>query len=324
MHLEASDPSFIDAFLPFNAGRNDRLDRIDRLIDWPKVAALLNGVHAAPEGRPAYPPITMVKIIVLQQWYDASDVGMEEALQDRLSFRRFAELTLTDAVPDHSTISRFRKKITERGLARALFAEVNRQLEGKGMLVKRGTLIDATIIEAQARRPQSEAGARSGTDPDAAWTRKGKKAHFGYKMHIGMDAGSGLVRGVEFTPANVADTDVADALIMGDEEAVYADKAYESKERRERLRAQGVKDRIMHRGHKHQTELPHWQRRRNGLLSKVRAPVEQVFGTLKRSYGYWRVRYMGLMRNEAEALFKALAYNLRRADGLREGCAVHG
>ena len=192
------------------------------------------------------------------------------------------------------------------------------------MLVKRGTLIDATIIEAQARRPQSEAGARSGTDPDAAWTRKGKKAHFGYKMHIGMDAGSGLIRGVEFTSANVADTDVADALIMGDEEAVYADKAYESKERRERLRAQGVKDRIMHRGHKHQTELPHWRRRRNGLLSKVRAPVEQALGTLKRCYGYWRVRYMGLMRNETEALFKALAYNLRRADGLREGCMAHG
>ncbi len=107
------------------------------------------------------------------------------------------------------------------------------------MLVKRGTLIDATIIEAQARRPQSEAGARSGTGPDAAWTKKGKRSHFGYKMHIGMDAGSGLVRGVEFTPANVADTEAADALIMGDEEAVYADKAYESSERRERLRAQG-------------------------------------------------------------------------------------
>ena len=86
-------------------------------------------------------------------------------------------------------------------------------------LVKRGTLIDATIIEAQARCPQSEAGARSGTYPDAAWTKKGKRSHFGYKMHIGMDAGSGLVRGIEFTPANVADTEVADALIMGDEDA---------------------------------------------------------------------------------------------------------
>ena len=111
MHLEASDPTFLDAFLPSNAGRNDRLDRIDRLIDWPKVAALLDDVHAAPEGRPAYPPVTMVKIIVLQQWHDTADVGMEEALQDRLSFRRFAELRLMDAVPDHSTISRFRRPL---------------------------------------------------------------------------------------------------------------------------------------------------------------------------------------------------------------------
>ena len=107
MHLEASDPTFIDVLITPNAGRNDRLDRIDRLIDWPKVAAILDDVHAAPEGRPAYRPITMVKIIVLQQWHHASDVGMEEALQDRLSFRRFAELTLMDAVPDHSTTSRF-------------------------------------------------------------------------------------------------------------------------------------------------------------------------------------------------------------------------
>ena len=121
-----------DVLIPSNTGRNDRLDRIDRLIDWPKVAAILDGVHAAPEGRPAYRPITMVKIIVLQQWYDTSDVGMEEALRDRLSFRRFAELTLMDAVPDHSTISRFRKKITERGLARALFAEALPAVGGDG------------------------------------------------------------------------------------------------------------------------------------------------------------------------------------------------
>ena len=132
MHLEASDPTFIDALITPHAGRNDRLDRIDRLIDWPKVAAILDGVHAAPEGRPAYRPVTMVKIIVLQQWHDSSDVGMEEALQDRLSFRRFAELTLTDAVPDHSTISRFRKKITERGLARMLFAEALPAVGGEG------------------------------------------------------------------------------------------------------------------------------------------------------------------------------------------------
>ena len=117
------------------------------------------------------------------------------------------------------------------------------------------------------------------------------------------DGGSGLIRGVELTPADVADTDVADALIMGNEKAVYADKAYESKERQKRLRERG----------------------RKALVSKVRAPVAGALGTLKRSYGYWRTRYVGLEKNVAEAMFKVMAYNLRRADGLREarvGAAV--
>ncbi len=324
MHRKTSEPSFIDVLVPDHIGRNDQLDRIDEMIDWPKVAKQVSGLYASTEGRPAYPPLTMVKIIILQQWYDASDVAIEEAVTDRLSFRRFAGLTLQDAVPDHSTISRFRKAVAERGLAQRLFEEVGRQLEKKGLLVKKGTLIDASALEAQARHPGSEAGARSKTDPDAAWTRKGKKSRFGYKLHIGMDGVSGLVRGVELTPANVADTDVADALIMGDEKAVYADKAYESKERRKRLRACGINDRIMHRSHKNQAELPYWQRRRNALVSKVRAPVEGVFGTLKRSYGYWRTRYVGLEKNVAEAMFKVMAYNLRRADGLCEarGAAI--
>ncbi len=135
----------------------ERIRRGDAL----EVAKKVNGLYASPEGRPAYPPLTMVKIIILQQWHDASDVAIEEAVSDRLSFRRFAGLSLTDAVPDHSTISRFRKEVAERGLARRLFAEVGRQLEKKGLLVKKGTLIDASVIKAQARRPGSEAGAEA-------------------------------------------------------------------------------------------------------------------------------------------------------------------
>ena len=140
--------------------RADRERRADWMIDWPKVAKKVNGLYASPEGRPAYPPITMVRIIVLQPWYDASDAAIEETVSDRLSFRRFAGLTLQDAVPDHSTVSRFRKEVAERGLARRLFAEVNRQLEGKGLLVKKGALIDASAIKAQAPRLRSEAGGR--------------------------------------------------------------------------------------------------------------------------------------------------------------------
>ena len=143
--------------------------------------------------------------------------------------------------------------------------------------------MDATLVAAQARRPSMAdgPGAGSRTDPDATWTRKGGGAHFGYKAHLGVDAGSGLIRRAVLTPAHVNESEVADRLVSGDERAVYADKAYESKARRARLRAQGINDRIMHRSHKHQRGLPYWQQRRNALIGKVRAPVEHVFGTFE-------------------------------------------
>ena len=315
MHRRTGQSSFAEEWIPAELGRNETLERIDAVLDWERIGAVVAGVHAAPEGRPAYPPLAMLKVMLLQQWYAASDPAMEEALRDRISFRRFVGLGWDDGTPDHSTISRFRAQLTERGLAERVFAELGRQLEERGLLVRQGTLVDATIIEAQVRRPpiRRGPGARSETDGEAAWTRKGGGAHFGYKAHIGMDGGSGLIRKAVLTPANVNESEVADRLLSGDEAALYADKAYESKARRARLRSRGVKDRIMHRSHKNQRALPHWQRRRNALIAPLRAPVEQVFGTLKRGYGYRRVRYLGLRRNATELWLKCTAYNLKRA-----------
>ena len=205
-----------------------------------------------------------------------------------------------------------------RGLARPLFDELNGQLEAQALVLKQGTLLDATLVEAQVRRPphSAGAGARSERDRDASWTRKGGRSYFGYQGHLGVDQGSGLVRRAELHPAHVNETEVADGLIVGDEQAVYADRAYEDNARRRRLRAAGVKDRIKHRRHKYLPQLPHWQRRRNELIERRRAAVERVFGTLKQHYGYRRVRYLGLERNTLELLFKCIAYNLRRADTL--------
>ena len=317
MHHSASEQSFADVLLPERVGRNEKLERINALVDWTKLTPLVSGIYASPLGRPSYPPLVMVKVLMLQQWYDASDPGIEEALWDRVSFKRFVGLSLEDAVPDHTTISRFRKEVTERGLAPGLFEELARQLEGRGLLVKKGTLMDAMIVEAQAKRPTLREGpGGSKTDPDARFTRKRGKTHFGYKAHIGVDAGSGLIRKALLTPANVNDTEVADALVSGDEEAVYADKAYGSKQRSEWLKSMKIKDRIMRRANKHHPVLPPWEQRRNGLISRLRAPVERVFGTLKRSYGYGQVRYIGQGRNATELLFKCMAYNLRRANRL--------
>ena len=173
------------------------------------------------------------------------------------------------------------------------------------------------------RPPLAEGrGAPSRTDPEAAWTRRGPRSHFGYKVHLGVDEDTGVVRRAVLTPANVAESEVADALVSGDEEAVYADKAYESTPRRQWLQSQGIKDRIMHRSHKHQPALPYWQQRRNDLIAPRRALVEKVFGTLKRSYRYQRVRYRGVGRNTVELWFKLMAYNLRKADTLGLGCAL--
>ena len=323
MHRPTSEQSFVAVLLPDRMGRNERLERIDAAIDWRQLAKVVDGVYAAPTGRPSYPPVVMVKVLLLQQWYDASDEGMEEALWDRVSFKRFVGLGMEDEVPDHSTISRFRKEVTDRGLGRRLFKELTRQLDKKGLVVKKGTLLDATIVEAQARRPSSreQPGGRSGTDPDARFTRKRGKSHYGYKAHIGMDAGSGLIREAVFTPASVNDTEVADSLVSGDEEAVYADKAYGSKQRSAWLKSIKIKDRIMRRADKHHPVLPPVEQRRNALIARLRAPVEQVFGTLKRTYGYRRVRYVGLERNATELFFKCMAYNLRRADRLLLGVA---
>ena len=260
----------------------------------------------------------MVKALLLREWYALSDEQLEAALWDRVSFRRFVGLSLDADAPDRSTVSRFRLQLVRRGLARPLFDELNGQLEAQALVLKQGTLLDATLVEAQVRRPphSAGAGARSERDPDASWTRKGGRSYFGYQGHLGVDQGSGLVRRAELQPAHVNETEVADGLIVGDEQAVYADRAYEDNARRRRLRAAGVKDRIKHRRHKYLPQLPHWQRRRNELIERRRAAVERVFGTLKQHYGYRRVRYLGLERNTLELLFKCIAYNLRRADTL--------
>ncbi len=313
MHRSKGQGDLGQAWLSPELGRNDRLDRICEVFDWGAIEGLVSGVYAARSGRPSWPPLTLLKALLLQQWYGLSDPGLEQALGDRLSFRRFSGLGLGEGSPDHSTLSRFRKALRERGLDKTLFEEIERQLAAKGLLVKSGTLMDATLVEAAVRKPGSPAGSKSSLDPDADWTRKGAKSVFGYKAHIAVDQGSGLIRRAELTSAKVYESETADALICGDERAVYADKAYEHKDRRRRLKAARVKDRIMHRGHKHQDALPHWQAVRNKLISPIRSAVERVFGTFKRTYGYRRVRYRGQQANLLQLRLLCIAFNLRKA-----------
>ena len=317
MHRETGEQlGFSDGFLRDGLGRNVRLERIDGLLDWARLGAVVAGVHGAATGAPSYPPLTMVKALLLQAWYGLSDPGLEEALLDRLSFRRFVGLGLDDGTPDYSTISRFRKHLREAGLSEALFEEVNRQLDERGLFVKQGVLLDASIIEAQGAKPAYGSASDDAADKDARWTRKGGKSYYGYKAHIGVDRGSRLIRRNRLTPASLNDTECADGLIPDDVREVYADMAYDTHARRGRLKVQGVKDRVMHRPNKHHPTLPRWKARRNDLIAPIRAAVEAVFGTLKRSYRYTKVRYMSLDANAAHLNLLCIAINLRRAEVL--------
>src|SRR5919206_112979 len=288
------------------------LDRLDAALDWPALEAIVGAVYASREGGRAYPLLTYVKLLLLQQWYGLSDEGLEAAMDDRLSFRRFAGIPLSESVPDHSSVWRFRERLARRGLAEKLLAEVDRQLDAKGLVLRRGTLIDATILDAAVRPPGGDAGEVSERDPQAGWTRKNGKSRFGYKAHVAVDEGSGLVREAAMTPADVHDSVPADDLVQGDEAAVYADKAYDSEERRAGLRARGIEPRIMYQARRNRPLRP-WQAWFNKAVAPARAGVERVFGTMKRAYGYRRVRYLGLARNDAQLQVMGAAINLRRA-----------
>lgn len=295
-------------------GRNARLEKIAALLDWSALERLLAPLHQAETGRPPYAALSMFKGLLLQQWYGLSDPGLEEALGDRVSFRRFCGFALSEATPDETTFCRFRATLAAVGLAEALFAEINRQLEAKGFILKRGTLLDATLVRAAVRPPTAEEGHGAALDPEARWAVRDDPAKktYGYKAHVAADQGSGLIRKALLTPANVHDSIPADDLVLGDERALYADRGYDKAARRQALRERGIKDRIMHKAPRGRPLDVH-RRRRNRLIAAIRAAVEGIFGTWKRGYGYARVRYRGLLRNHAHLHILCIAFNLRRA-----------
>jgi len=221
MRREGKQASFAEALVA--GGGNRRLEAIDQLVDWASVERVLAPVYAAPTGRASYPVLSLFKAVLLGAWHGLGDPELEAALADRLSFRRFTGLALDKPVPDHSTLWRFGDQLRQLKLSDALFAEVNRQLEGHGVVVKAGTLADATLIPAAAAEPpKQKGGGRSMADPDAAWAKRAKGgAHFGYKLHAGVDAGCGIVRRAQLTPANVNEITVGPELVVGDEGSVW-------------------------------------------------------------------------------------------------------
>jgi transposase, IS5 family len=309
--------SLVDALMPATLSRATRLDRLDGLVKWYRFEKVLAGLRPQDGlGRPAYRPLLMFKALLLQSLYGLSDAELEEAVADRLSFRKFVGLSLQDDIPDHTTLCRFRTMLVAQGLLEKLFAELDGQLDRAGLILRRGTMLDATIIETSAARPRGDRprGDRPSSDPDAAFTRRAGKAgsRFGFKAHVGVDDGHGLIRRVITTPANVNDTVPADRLICGDERAVLADTAYHTHARQRDLQARGIKARLMRRPDKHHPRLPDRLRRLNRLIARRRAAVETTFATLKRRMGLSVIRYRGLAKASGQVLMGAIAFNMRR------------
>ena len=316
---------FADAMV--DGGRSGRvLDRVSALVDWAAFERRLAPLGHDGPGRGSWPVLVVFRALIVQALYGLSDRETEEALADRLSFRRFCGLALTDGVPDHSVICRFRNALVREGVADALFAELDRQLEAAGMILKRGTMLDATLIPTGSARPKDRDGPKHGPqhgpkdrngvprDPDAGFARRQGKpgSVYGYKAHVGVDQGSGLIRSVIATPANVNDTTPADGLIRGDERVIWADAAYHTHARVAALKARGVKPRLARRPNKHHPELSPRLKRYNQLIARRRAVVETTFATWKNRMGLRAIRYLGLAKATGQITLVALAFNLRR------------
>lgn len=318
--------SLVDHLVGGAAPTNAFLERASALLDWVAVEEILSPLRSGTMGAPSYPVVIVFRALLLQQWYGLSDPGLEESLGDRLSFRRFCGIPIEQKTPDHTTIWRFRERLAESGLAEAAFNCITSQIEQAGLVLKKGTLIDASLVPAAVNKPAPpeedlppDADGRPGSklvrsplDPDAAWTKKDGRRHFGYKAHVALDTGSRIVRRAMLTPANVNETSCADDLICGDERAVYADKAYDSKERSAALKARGIRNRIMRRWHWRWPPPSRWQQRRNALLVIRRAPIEPLFALLKAVYRFSRARYRGLVRNAGALQLAVTAMNIKR------------
>lgn len=298
-----------------NKGKTTRRERflaeMDAVIPWDRLLALIEPYYPkAGNGTQPKPLTWMLRIYFMQNWFNLSDPQAEDSLYDIEPMRRFAGIELSeDAIPDETTILRFRHLLEDHQLTEQIFAELRSLLEEKRLLLKSGTIVDATIIAA----PPSTKNAEQARDPEMKQTRKGRQWHFGMKAHVGTDK-RGIVHSLVTTNAAAADITQMHQLLHGEESEVFGDQAYWSEAHRRSARAQGVRYRINRRGTSAKPLTDH-QRFINQVRSKARARGEHAFRIVKCLWGFTKVRYRGLAKNTAR-LFTAFAlanlYLLRR------------
>jgi IS5 family transposase len=317
MERKLAEPTFTDVMIADLGGprTGEFLARCEQLIPWGKLADSIKPLF--PEqpqgGRPFWPAEVMLKCVMLQKWYGLSDPGLEEQLRDRISFRRFVGLSMEETTPDETTLVKFRERLREQGCASTIFEAALESLQARGLVLKQGSIIDATLVDApQGRKVKELDGTERHTrDRCASYTKNHGTLRHGYKAHVTTDT-RGMITDWVFDSARPHDSNHIDQLTVTEQIAVYADSAYGSKERRERLKEKKIADRIVHKRVRGQAELSVQQKMHNTACSRVRAFVEHPRAWMVKM-GYTATRYRGLVRNALDFALMAVAYNFKRS-----------
>ena len=340
---------FADFMVEKRKIKQEFFNQVNIMVDWRLVSDIINKNYQkgnSAVGRPSYDGLILFKMSLLQTWYGLSDYEVEDRINDSISFSRFVGISLDDAVPDHSVLSRFRTEMTQKGAYEELFKTVNKQLEKHKIIVKKGAIVDASIIDSPLKpkgqttfeiendRSEEErtdqdkdkennhhkevTKTQKGADPEGRWIKKAGKTRFGYKKHVVTDE-EGLIIGMLTTPANVNEiSNLEDVLNSADlPQGIYlcADKGYASEKNEEILRTKKIKSRILHRARKGKP-LTERQKLRNKLIGKTRFKVERTFGSIKRWFNSTHTRYKGIAKTHTQNLIEAIAHNLYRAPGI--------
>jgi IS5 family transposase len=290
------------------------LTQMAAVVPWRALIALIEPCYpktGSKGGRPPYPLETMLRIHLMQQWYDLSDPAMEDALIEVPTMRRFAGIALiSERIPDETTILAFRHLLERHDLGKQIFETVKAHLKANGMAMKQGTIIDATLIAA----PSSTKNKKGERDPEMHQTKKGNQWYFGMKVHIGVDKDNGLIHSVETTAANVHDLTPAAELLHGDETVVYADAGYQGIEKREEMQGKGIGFRVAMRPGKRRALPDSPEGRLDDLIetakAHIRAKGEHPFRVMKRQFGFQKTRFRGMLKNSCKVNVLAALANL--------------
>ena len=284
------------------------LEEMDRIIPWKALSKVIKPYYPKPKGAGRRPIgiQRMLRIHFLQHWFELSDPGAEEALYDSRAMRQFVGIDLgKEPVPDETTILNFRHLMERHNLGDEMFRLVNVYLAENGLKVNRGTIVDATIIDA----PTSTKNKDKARDPDMHQTRKGNQWYFGMKTHIGVDNQTKLIHSVAVTAANVHDSQLLGDLLHGEETHVWGDSAYAGQKQLLYEQAPQAKDCTQKKGSRYR-KLTEAEQSANRYKSKIRSRVEHVFGVMKRQFSFTKVRYRGLEKNAQCVFTKCALVNL--------------